>query len=40
MLNRIVALTSRPSMAFIEDAVGVFLLFALLVAGLSVPSFV
>ncbi len=40
MLNRIVAQTSRPSMAFIEDAVGVFLLFALLVAGLSVPGFV
>jgi hypothetical protein len=40
MLNRIVALTSRPSMALIEDAIGVFLLFALLVAGLSVPSFV
>lgn len=38
MLNRIIALTSRPSAALIEDAVGVFLLFALLVAGLSLPS--
>ena len=40
MLNRIVALTSRPSMMLIEDAVGVFLLFALLVAGLSVPTLI
>ena len=40
MLNRIVALASRPSMTLIEDAVGVFLLFALLVAGLSVPTLI
>ena len=38
MLNRIIALTSRSAAPLVEDAIGVFLLFALLVAGLSVPT--
>lgn len=39
MLNRIIARTLRPLPTLVEDTLGVVLLFALLIAGLSFPAF-
>jgi hypothetical protein len=39
MLTRIAARRFRPLPAVVEDALGVALLFGLLVAGLSFPAF-